>query len=107
MKNVVNSGYDVDTYITALYDIEEIRNKYSQANGYTTAERKARTIAYINSLQMNVPQKAMLIRTYYSSFKGYNGDIVNYVNNLDISVEEKKTILDDNGFKVEGNRISW
>ena len=107
MTNVVNAGYDIDTYITALYDIEELRNKYSQKNGYSTAKRKKKTIAYINSLNMSIPQKAMLIRNYYSSFRSYNNDIVNYVANLDVTYEEKVSILEDTGMKVKGNKVTW
>ena len=107
MTNVVNAGYDIDTYITASYDIEELRNKYSQKNGYSTAKRKKKTIAYINSLNMSIPQKAMLIRNYYSSFRSYNNDIVNYVANLDITYEEKVSILEDTGMKVKGNKVTW
>ena len=107
MTNVVNAKYDVDTYMTALYDIEELRNKYSQSKGYTTEQRKKKTIAYINSLNMEIPQKAMLLRKYYSSFRYYNNDIVNYVSNLDISYEEKVSILEDTGMKVNGNRVTW
>lgn len=107
MTNVVNAGYDTDTYITALSDIEALRTKYSQKNGYSTAQRKAKTMAYINSIDMNIPQKAMLTRRYYSSFRTYNKDIVNYVSNLDITQDEKVSILKDMGMTVKGNKVSW
>jgi len=107
MTNVVNAGYDVDTYITALNDIDQLRTKYSKKNGYTTEERKQKTIAYINSLNMEIPQKAMMIRNYYTSFRQYNNDIVNYVANLNISYEDKKAILEGTGMTVNGNSVSW
>lgn len=107
MTNVVNAGYDVDTYITALKDIDQLRTKYSQKNGYTTAQRKAKTIAYINSLNMEIPQKAMMIRNYYTSFRQYNNDIVKFVANLDLDYEDKKAILEGTGMTVNGNRVSW
>ena len=107
MTNVVNAGYNVDTYITALNDIEQLRDKYSKDNGYTTEQRKQKTIAYINSLDMEIPQKAMLIRNYYTSFRDYNNEIVNYVNNLNLSQDEKVQILKGTGMTVNGNNVSW
>ena len=107
MTNVVNAGYNVDTYITAKNDIEILRNKYSQKTGYTTAQRKVKTISYINSLDMEIPQKAMLIREYYSSFRTYNKDIVNYISGLNLTYEEKKAILEGTGMTVKSNSVSW
>ena len=107
MTNAVNAGYDIDTYITALYDMEELRDKYSKNNGYSTEQRKMKLISYVNSLNMDIPLKAMLIRNYYTSFKQYNNDIVNYVSNLDISYEDKIEILKGTGMKVNRDRVSW
>ena len=107
MTNAVNAGYNIDTYITALSDIEQLRNRYSPKNGYSVEKRKQKTLAYINSLNMEVPQKAMLVRQYYTSFRQYNNDIVNFVSNLDISYEDKKAILEGTGMSVKGNRVSW
>ena len=107
MTNAVNAGYNIDTYITALNDIEQLRETYSKDNGYTTEQRKAKTIAYIDSLDMEVPQKAMLIRNYYTSYRTYNNDIVNYVSNLNIPYEDKEAILKGTGMTVNGNNVSW
>lgn len=111
MANVVNAGYDVDTYITAINDIEELRTKYSQKNGYSTAYRKKLTQAYINSLNMSDVQKAMMFRQYYSSYDGYNKQILKYVQSLNISNEEKLAILKQCKFEVKQKNgqtiISW
>ena len=69
---------------------------------------KTQTIKYINSLNLNIPQKAMLIKQYYPSFNDYNAEIINYVNNLDIKREDKITILKELNFKVDSNgNVSW
>ena len=111
MDNVVNAGYDVDTYIIAINDITELRDKYSQKKGYSTAYRKKMTQSYINSLNMSEVQKAMLFRQYYSSYDAYNSKILNYVQNLDISNEEKLAILKQCKFEITqkngSTRISW
>ena len=107
MTNIYNAGYDIDKYITAQYKIEEIRDKYSQKKGYSTEYRKKKTIAYINSLNMNIPQKAMLIRQYYSSYRNYNVQIAQYVASLNISYEDRMAILKDTGMNIKGNTVTW
>ena len=111
MNNIVNAGYDVDDYITAMNDIEILREEYSAKKGYSTAQRKALTISYVDSLNMNEAQKAMMLRQYYSSFDSYNNEIVNYVSNLNISQEEKIAILKQCKFTVKQKNddivVSW
>ena len=107
MNNVYNAGYDIDTYIDALYNISEIQEKYSKENGYKAATRKKVIYSYINSLNMNIPQKAMLIKKYYSSFKTYNKQIVDYISELDISYEEKMNLIEQNKMKIKNGRVYW
>lgn len=107
MNNVYNAGYDIDTYIDALYNISEIQEKYSKENGYKSATRKKAIYSYINSLNMNIPQKAMLIKKYYSSFKIYNKQIVDYISELDISYEEKMNLIEQNKMKIKNGRVYW
>ena len=107
MNNVYNAGYDIDTYIDALYNISEIQEKYSKENGYKSATRKKAIYSYINSLNMNIPQKAMLIKKYYSSFKTYNNQIVDYISKLDISYEEKMNLIEQNKMKIKNGRVYW
>ena len=61
---------------------EEYRNGVENARAKVegTANKKAATIEYVNNLELDIPQKAMLIRSYYSSFKSYDSDIINYLN---------------------------
>lgn len=107
MNNVYNAGYDIDTYINALYNISEIQEKYSKENGYKSVTRKKAIYSYINSLNMNIPQKAMLIKKYYSSFKTYNKQIVDYISELDISYEEKMNLIEQNKMKIKNGRVYW
>ena len=61
---------------------EEYRNGVENARAKVegTANKKAATIEYVNNLELDIPQKAMLIRSYYSSFKSYDSDIITYLN---------------------------
>ena len=56
---------------------------------------------------MNIPQKAMLIKKYYSSFKTYNKQIVDYISELDISYEEKMNLIEQNKMKIKNGRVYW
>jgi len=105
MKAIAN---DYESYKKYVSGIENVRNKYSQTKGYTTEQRKKKVILYVNKLDLTIPQKAMLLRQYYTSFKDYNRQIVNYVSNLDLTYNEKVEILKSLDMKVDkkGN-VTW
>ena len=70
--------------------------------------RKDKVISYVNSLNLSIPQKAMLIRKEYSTFNDNNEDIISYVDSLNISYEEKVKMLIDLDMKVNlDGSISW
>lgn len=105
MMSAIKSYNDFNTYKTK---IDDIREKYSTAKGYSTDERKTKVISYVNSLNLNIPQKAMMIRQYYSSYDNYNNEIVNYIENLDYTYDEKIGILEQLGMKVDSNgNVTW
>jgi len=86
-----------DKYKKYTNDLKKIRSN--------AKDKKAETIRYVNSLNLNIPQKAILIKQYYSSFNTYNKEIINYVNNQKLSIKEKQMILEQLGFKVENGRV--
>ena len=81
-------------------NIDEIKDNYTN-----TYQRKAEIIKYVNSLNLTIPQKAMLIKMNYTSYSNYNNQIINYINEQDISIDEKKEILEELGFKVRNGRV--
>ena len=72
-----------------------------------TKNKKEATIRYIDSLNLTLPQKAMFIRQYYSSYDNYNEQIVNYIKQNVSSVEERSTILTELGFTIRNGRVYW
>ena len=102
MKLIANDYNDYKEYISGIDNVRE------QNKNLTTESRKKKVISYVNSLDLTIPQKAMLIRQYYSSYRDYNNQIVNYVSNSDMSYEDKVEVLKSLKFKVddEGN-VSW
>lgn len=85
-------------------EIEKIRKRYKNAS---SAKRKSETIKYVNSLKLNVPQKAMLIRNWYSSYNGYNSQIYSYINSSNLTTAEKLGVYKQLDFKVKGGRVYW
>ena len=105
-KTIKSSGVDINNYLS--YASQTFTSdKY--ANGKTVSNsRKNKVISYINSLDLTIPQKAIMIRTEYSSFKDYNDSIVQYVDGLSIDYSEKVKILENLDMTVSDNgAISW
>lgn len=96
LNALVQSNIPIKEYIK--FNSETFESDY-YTNGKTVLNsRKNKVIKYINSLNLSIPQKAMLIKMEYSSFKQYDNQIVKYVNNIDCSSYDKKVILKTIGF---------
>ena len=96
LNALVQSNIPIKEYIK--FNSETFESDY-YTNGKTVPNsRKNKAIKYINSLNLSIPQKAMLIKMEYSSFKQYDNQIVKYVNNIDCSSYDKKVILKTIGF---------
>ena len=105
--DTTNAKYKTAKLITSyndylLYDnkIKELKRQYNSSNS-----RKIAIIKYVNSLDLTIPQKAMLIKMNYTSYSNYNNQIINYINEQDISIDEKKEILEELGFKVRNGKV--
>lgn len=105
--DTTNAKYKTAKLITRyndylLYDnkIKELKRQYNSSNS-----RKIAIIKYVNSLDLTIPQKAMLIKMNYTSYSNYNNQIINYINEQDISIDEKKEILEELGFKVRNGKV--
>ena len=96
---VIKQIADYDKYEKYKSDITTIRNN--------TSNDKVETIQYINSLNMSVPQKAMFIKLYYPSFKGYDEEIISYINSQPLTIEEKTKALKKLGYKINNGRVYW
>lgn len=89
-----------DKYLNYQGKIDEVKKTYTN-----TSQRKNAVINYVNSLELSIPQKAMLIKMNYSSFNSYNKQIIDYINKQNLSVDEKSQILTKLGFKVKEGRV--
>lgn len=87
-------------YLSYKEELKEIKERYNDSS-----QRKAEVIKYINSLNLNISQKAMLIKMNYSSYNTYDNQIINYINKQDITIDEKTEILEELGFKVRNGKV--
>lgn len=87
-------------YLSYKENIDTIKEKFTNSS-----QRKVAVIKYVNSLDLTIPQKAMLIKMNYSSYNDYNNQIINYINKQSISLEDKKEILEELGFKVRNGKV--
>ena len=100
---IQNAGISIKEFIK--YNSQDIESDY-YANGKAVPNsKKKKTIAYINSLNLSAIQKAMLIRMEYSSFTSYDKQIIQYINNRSLNIEDKKEILTSLGFKIRNGRV--
>lgn len=93
------TGVDIDSWLS--YKKQEfVADKDSEGKSIS-GSRKDKVVSYINSLNLSIPQKAILIRQEYPSFDDYNNQIAQYVAGLDLAYEEKVSILEELDMQVD------
>ena len=107
IDTIVSSGINVDAYLD--YSTQDIKADKDKDGDSIPNSRKKKVIAYVNGLDLSVPEKAILIKaTNTFKFNDYNNQIVEYVSGLDISDDEKISILEDLDMKVlDDGTIEW
>ena len=82
---------DYNTYNQYKDEIANIKKEYTD-----TDERKNAVFDYINSLEMNKYQKAMLYNMAGGySIKSYANEMFDYIDSLEITAKEKQVIYDE------------
>jgi hypothetical protein len=124
INNIVNYSYNIAQKETLDFDISNAYYKayqYSKLgnisdyyiiksqeftsskdrNGNTiSGSKKAKVINYINSMNIPVSQKAILINLNGYKLTNYNSQVINYVNSSNNTTADKKEILKFLGFEV-------
>ena len=96
---------DYDNYKKIMKNINEIESDIDKNGNSVSGSKKKKVISYINSLNLSIPQKAMLIKSQYSNFKQYDKQIFEYVNGQDMDFMSKATVLKKVGFTQFDNQI--
>ena len=99
---IANQITTYDKYLKYQNEIDTIKDKYEN-----TTQRKNAVIKYVNSLNLSIAQKAMLIKLNYTSFDSYNKQIIEYINSQDLSKTEKTEILTKLGFTIKDGRVYY
>lgn len=103
---ISNANISINEYLK--YRTQNIESD-KDSNGKTISNsKKKNTISAINKLNLSIPQKAILIKSEYSTYNDYNNEIVKYVKGLNIAYNEKKSILENLNMTVsEDGTVSW
>lgn len=103
LKNVMDAKIPVKDFIR--FNSQEFTTDYYSNGTAVPNSRKNKVINYVNSLNLSIPQKAMLIKMEYSSYDRYDNQIINYINNMNYTKFEKASILKQFGINSYDNYI--
>lgn len=103
MKNPVeykqiNMITDYSNYQKIQKELSKIKSDIDKNGNAISGSRKKKVISYINSLNLSIAQKAMLIKQEYPSFTKYDKQIFNYINGQDLTFIEKARTMKSLGF---------
>lgn len=106
---IANAVGGYDTYMSYKDEISSIKKNNSDGSG---VKDKDLVVDYINGLDMDYVQKAILFRSMYSSKQDradYDDDIINYlISDTKMSYEDKVEILKKLGYEVSSDgTITW
>ncbi len=79
------------------YNSQEFESDYD-GKGVISDSKKNKVLNYINGLNLNISQKAILAKMTYKSYKKYDNNILKYINSLNMSKYEKSTFAKKIGF---------
>ncbi len=107
MSKIITKDYiQYNKYAQNINDIKADKD----SNGKTiNGSRKDKVEEYVNSLDLNIAQKAILIKsTNTFKYNDYNDEIIDYINGLNMGYDKKKKTLESLGMTVDNNgNISW
>lgn len=103
---LANIGLNADDYI--LFDTQNFEADKNQYGETISGSKKAKVFNYINSMDIDFEHKVILAKLQYKSYDEYNYEIIDYLNNSNITYEEEVYILEALGFKVyDDGTIEW
>ena len=96
MNMLSNFNIPVKEYIKL--NLQSFESDYNQNGKAISGSKQAKIFNYINSLKLNATQKAILMKMQYKSFKKYDKQILNYINNMNATRFEKASYAKQIGF---------
>lgn len=106
IDTIVKASINVDDYL--IYETKEFKADKNEKGNSIPGSRKDKVIDYVNTLDMSIAQKAILIKsTNTFKFNDYNAEIVEYVSSLNLEYEDMVNILEDLDMTVKGDMVYW
>ena len=107
VETAYKAGIDIDFCLS--YELQTFITDKDANGKIISGSKKNKVINYVNSLNLSIPQKAIIIKTNNSfKFNDYNNEIVDYINNLNLTYYEKKELLEELDMKVlDDGTIIW
>lgn len=88
------------------YNSQNLKSDYDSRTGKAiSGSREKKVISYINSLNLSIPQKALLIKLEYNSYNAYNSDILKYITSSDANYINKAYLVKRAGFSNYNKEI--
>lgn len=91
-------GFTGTQFIEYVNELTNIKSDYNANGEVISNSKKNKTISYIESLPLTAIQKVYLYGMAGYSVKGYRNQLFEYINSLNISVDEKNTLWKNLGF---------
>ena len=96
---------DYDEYQHIMKNIKDIKSDVDKNGNTISGSKMKKVISYVNSLKLSIPQKAMLIKQQYPSFKTYDKQIYQFVNGKNLDFMSKANIMKQMGFNQFDKQI--
>ena len=104
MAQAITNG-DIVKYKEYVDKISKIEGSINSQGKTIPNSRLNNIVSYVNSLNLSVVQKAMLIKSQYSSFRKYDNQIAEYLNNKNFDFFTKASMLKKLGYSQFDNQI--
>lgn len=104
-QKYVDAGIKADDYLnfkSQTFTADKDKNGKS-----ISGSKKQKIFDYIQNMNIPFEQKVILAKSEYPTYNEYNQEIVDYLNKSNLSYDEMVDVLEDLGFKVDGDNISW
>lgn len=106
----LTTNFDDEDYWAWLSGLSSIESDKDTNGNTISGSRKEKAVELLNSLEyLDYGQKIILFRSEFTSDDTYCADIVEYINELSMSYEDRVEILKALGFRIsdDGTKVYW
>lgn len=105
-KTIKSAGININYYLD--FSSQTIESDKNYKGETIRNSKRDKTISYINTYNLDIPQKAIMIKSQYKAWDTYNSTIIDYVDSLSIDYDEKVKMLENLDFTVnDSGDVYW